>query len=168
MFKFKIFDSKICRNAVSPRQTSFPNSPFLLLCSAPEIKPLLVMPQRALMPLAGQVKTPAIATGGKPIKASRQEAKIQHFLQEGANTGLNTLLSGDHVEFISALPGMMTSEKPSFLVMETPLVNRTMYSLLSCSMSPWRSCSATARPGSKWQCNVRKRKAGLLYYSHDK
>lgn len=44
------------------------------------------------------------------------------------------------------LPGMMTSEKPSFLVIDTPRVKRTMYSRLSWSISPWRSCKATARP----------------------
>lgn len=44
------------------------------------------------------------------------------------------------------LPGMMTSEKPSFLVIDTPRVKRTMYSRLSWSISPWRSCRATARP----------------------
>lgn len=34
-----------------------------------------------------------------------------------------------------------------------------MYSLLSCSMSPWSSCSATARPESKWQHVMRKKES---------
>lgn len=50
---------------------------------------------------------------------------------------------------MDALPGMMMSEKPSFLVMETPRVKRTMYSRLSCSMSPCSSCRATAKPARK-------------------
>jgi hypothetical protein len=47
------------------------------------------------------------------------------------------------------VPGMMMSEKPSFLVMDTPLVNNTMYSLLSCSMSPCSNWRDTARPGNR-------------------
>lgn len=44
------------------------------------------------------------------------------------------------------LPGIIMSEKPSFLVIHTPRVKRPMYSRLSWSMSPWRSCRATAKP----------------------